>query len=270
MKKGTIYLRVFGKVSLQRFREDGYKIVSFDKKQYKLWKLLIFLIYYRDKCYGRSELYGMLWEEKMVENPSNSLKVLCHKLRNFLKDSGIISETEAAILSEPGYGYRWNHELPCLTDADIFKENYFKLKNMELPDVKEAQQYYENIRILYRGKFLNELSKEVWVIPHQMSFQNLYIQSSLTYARLQMENKNYLKAIEVLQSVIAYDYYNETAYLLTIRAYVEQKTYGNAMKLYRHVKEMFKKDLGVLFVCEELECMTENNDKEKNEPALQK
>ena len=35
MKKGTVYLRVFGKTSLQRFKEDGYRIVSFNKKQYK-------------------------------------------------------------------------------------------------------------------------------------------------------------------------------------------------------------------------------------------
>lgn len=257
MKKGTVYLRVFGKTSLQRFKEDGYRIVSFDKKQYKLWKLLVFLIYYRDKCYSKNELYEMLWDEKMVENPSNSLKVLCHKLRNFLRNSGIISDDETAILSEPGYGYRWNQDISCITDADIFKENYASLKNMESLDMKAARQYYGNIRVLYKGKFLNELSEEAWIIPHQMSFQNLYIQSSLTYARLQMESENYMKAIEILQSVIACDYYNEEAYLLTIHAYLAQKTYGNAMKLYRHVKEMFQEDLGVPFVCEELENMTE-------------
>lgn len=270
MKQGAICLRVFGKVSLQRLKKDGYKIVSFDKKQYKLWKLLFFLIYYRDKCYNKNELCDMLWNEKMVENPSNSLKVLCHKLRNFLKNSGIISEDEIAILSEPGYGYRWNQEISCFTDAEILKENYVKLKMLDSLEVKAAQQYYENIRVLYRGGFLNEFSEEAWIIPHQMSFQNIYIQSSLMYVRLQMETENYLEAIEILHNIIACDYYNETAYLLMIHAYLKQKTYGNAMKLYRHVKELFKENLGVAFVCEELENIIENDDIEKNEPALQK
>ena len=145
---------VFGKTSLQRFKEDGYRIVSFDKKQYKLWKLLVFLIYYRDKCYSKNELYEMLWDEKMVENPSNSLKVLCHKLRNFLRNSGIISAEETAILSEPGYGYRWNQDIPCITDADIFKENYASLKNMEsLPVITTMKRHiYSRFTLIWHKR----------------------------------------------------------------------------------------------------------------------
>lgn len=50
----------------------------------------------------------------------------------------IISAEETAILSEPGYGYRWNSGHSQYYRADIFKENYASLKNMESLDMKAA------------------------------------------------------------------------------------------------------------------------------------
>jgi len=112
--------------------------------------------------------------------------------------------------------------------------------------VSQAEEFFEKFRYYFSGGNGDSFGARIWLpleSGHSMYYRCRYFQRELR------QSKEY--------GIIACDYYNEEAYLLTIHAYLAQKTYGNAMKLYRHVKELFQEELGVPFVCEELENMTE-------------
>ena len=48
MEKGTIYLKLFGKLSLVFYKGEELVEITSDTKQNKMWKLLAFLIWQQE------------------------------------------------------------------------------------------------------------------------------------------------------------------------------------------------------------------------------
>ena len=249
MEKGTIYLKLFGKLSLVFYKGEELVEITSDTKQNKMWKLLAFLICNRNVYYSKYKLYELLWDEKMVDDPANSLKVLSHKLRNFLKKEGIIPPGKKALVLEQGV-YHWNKEIPCYTDADVLEDNDFKLRTAKDLNLTEEEKAvcYDKILAIYKGRFLNEFSEDWWVMPIQLRHQNIFIQNALDYATLQLKKKNYGHVIEIAQRVLECDTYNQNAYVMLIKAFAEQNSYGNAVQVFRYATDIFHKEFGMPFM----------------------
>ena len=82
MQDQIIYVTMFNNFTM------NYNNIILGKDQMKskkLFKLLVYLLYYHQRFISSEELIDILWYEDEVENPIAALKNLIYRLRTLLK-----------------------------------------------------------------------------------------------------------------------------------------------------------------------------------------
>ena len=174
MEMATEALRVcmFGEFSLSL---NGQTINDSDNRSKKIWLLLAYMIYFRNRGISQEELIELLWgDEESSSNPINALKTMFHRTRNMLDRLG--AGTGHTLIVRRQGDYTWNPDLPCSFDVDEFDAGCQKAKSAS--DDEARIEAYLRVLPLYRGDFLPKLASCPWVVPINAYFHNLYIQSS--------------------------------------------------------------------------------------------
>ena len=107
MEHRRIEIQMLGEFSLSC---GGMKINDTQSRSYKLWLLLAYLAYHRNRSVSREELLDVLWgDESENANPLGALKTLVHRARAVLNQLYPDAGNEV-LINEKG-GCRWNPEL---------------------------------------------------------------------------------------------------------------------------------------------------------------
>ena len=101
-------------------RLNGQEINDNDNRSKKVWLLLAYMIYFRNRSITQSELVHLLWsEDEGSSNPTNALKTMFHRVRAML-DQLAPSAGHTLIIRKEG-SYAWNTEIPFRFDLDEFE-----------------------------------------------------------------------------------------------------------------------------------------------------
>ena len=82
MEIPDLQVRMLGGFSI---RLGGKEINDSDNRSRKVWLLMAYMIYCRNRSISQEELADLLWgEEERSSNPINALKTMFHRVRSLL------------------------------------------------------------------------------------------------------------------------------------------------------------------------------------------
>ena len=97
--------------------EEEHLLASNKEKNGKIWNLLAYLIFNRNRALSPAELPELLCRDEKIEDPVNTVKNLVYRLRKQLQDYGL--EGNYCILQQGGT-YGWNPAVPLQLDLEDF------------------------------------------------------------------------------------------------------------------------------------------------------
>ena len=228
--------KMFGNFSLQM---NEVIISDTDTRSKKVWILLAYLLYKRDRIVSRRELIQLLWGNTEISNPENTLKITFYRLRTLLNQLWPSAGHELILFQEGGY--RWNPEVPLSIDIEHFDTLYRQKES----DENKRLSLLSEILEIYEGDFLSNLSAESWVIPVAAHYHNLYIDAVLEAIPLLAAQKNHLRIKELCKKAMIVEPYHETLYLYMMKALVESNDSSAALKIYEELTKRLSNDFGI-------------------------
>lgn len=229
----TLHITMFGDFSIQMNQNI---ISNTDNRSKKVWSLLAYLIYHRERTIKQSELIDILWSDsEKSTNPFGALKTLLYRTRVEL-DKLYDGAGHQLILCN-GDGYSWNKEVPITLDYDFFEKI-----NTTFYDLERSIHLLK----LYKGDFLARLSSELWVLPISTHFHNSFIHHLQTLVPQMLEQGRFSEAIQFCQTAANIEPYNEDIHALYMQSYIASGNPKKAIDIYHKLSVSLLSDLGVI------------------------
>jgi DNA-binding SARP family transcriptional activator len=150
--------------------QDGRIILEGPLKTSKVFQLLQYFLAHRSRSFTKEHLIELLYGDEFVDNPTNALKIIVHRLRKQILTLGL-PEMDYIINNNGKYG--WNPEVPCQVDIEVFEQTMKKALHPGLPEEESLKLMLEAIH-LYRGPFLGSSLSESWMIPLRVRYEEAY------------------------------------------------------------------------------------------------
>lgn len=234
----TIRVRMLGGFSLW---EEEHLLASNKEKNGKIWNLLAYLIFNRNRALSPAELPELLCRDEKIEDPVNTVKNLVYRLRKQLQDYGL--EGNYCILQQGGT-YGWNPAVPLQLDLEDFVWLY-RQANQENMDREKALDLYFRAAELYEGSFLPNLVYEEWTISHRVYFHRLYINCLKEASAICRTPHERLEMIGFCEKAIAIDSVDEEIYRIYIELLLAQDRITDARSAYEIIVNRLYRELGI-------------------------
>ena len=240
MSESGVYVQMFGTFSLSA---GDAQIDDSTNRSLKVWLLLAYLIYHRNRVVTQEELVDLLWgEDNDSANPLGALKTTLHRVRTTL-DTLFPSAGHDLIVRRNG-AYAWTDEIKTEVDILLFEDLYHQASNQS--DANARLELLLNALSLYQGNFLSKLSSKTWVIPISAYYHNLYIRIVLETLPLLVADKRFSEAAELCQTALQVSPYDETLYQHLMQALLAQGDQKGAVAAYEKMRETLLSNLGVM------------------------
>lgn len=208
----------------------------------KIWLLLAYMIYHRNRLIPPQELMDFLWQdEDHSANPGNALKAMFHRLRNMLDELAPGAGKE--LILHRGGTYLWNNDIPLTLDIEEFDRLCGEGSALE----GEARlQCWREAVDLYNGNFLDKMSAEPWVAPIAARYAALYSETVLTLLPMLEEREKWAEAVALSRKALEQDPYREELYRFLIRGLIRQEEKREAVHVYEHMSELLLSHSGLM------------------------
>lgn len=233
-----IDIRMLGRFSISQGQlsiSDSYN------RTHQLWNLLEYLIAFRSKTVSQEELITVLWPDESSENPANALKNLIYRIRTTFSGYGFPFARDM-ILFHRG-SYHWNNSLDCVVDVEEFDR--LIAEGTAAGSAERKLGCFMEAIALYEGDFLPGSSCEEWVISLSACYRSKYFSCAFETMNLLMERKAYEEVRRIAEKAIVVDPFEEHAHAYLIRTLIQQDKQSQALDHYRHVTDLFYRELGV-------------------------
>ncbi len=219
---------------------NGASVSDSSNRSKKVWSLLAYLIYNRQRAVKPQELIELLWGNDIsTENPAGALKTLLFRARaeldNLYKGAGkdlIIFKNE---------GYLWSDAFDTELDCEVFDRLV-----MEINENEEARlECTLKLLSLYRGTFLEKFSSEFWAMPIVTHYHNTYLETVSKNIPLLSENGYYKEIEKFCVLATEADPFNEELHRIYMQNCVEQDNKKKALTIYRELSNRLLSELGV-------------------------
>lgn len=214
--------------------------VVFQKRLIRLFKY--FLVHNEIKLLPENIIED-LWGSDDFKNPINLLRTQISRLRTMIDYDKFDIEPFFTIKYVNGY-YIFKLDENCLVDFIEFEKAFDKdvlsLKNQ----IQGALLDYREMLLLYKGKFLEELDEEDWLIPIRSRFGRLYIRAISCYIDYLKEQGMYTEIVSICEIAIKIKPYNEMINLNFMEALVKLNQESYALIHYDFFTRKLYNDLG--------------------------
>lgn len=207
----------------------------------KLKTILTCLILNRDRELSRNELIGDFYDDECGSDPVSALKMQIMRIRQALRPA--FHDGWQPIISRRGT-YRWNPEIPCTVDAEIF-ENLCQRAADSSMNTEERRDLYRKAMSFYTGDVALERDELHWSGMLWQRYRNCFITAAESYAELLLEQGDDALTEAVCMRGIACDPVNECLCVCLIQALLRQQRYGEARNCYRGITASLQQDMGV-------------------------
>ena len=238
MEPVKLRVQMLGDFSLSA---GGNQISDTEGRSHKVWLLLAYMIYHRDRAVSQEELVEMLWgKEPRSSNPTSALKTTFHRVRSLL-DQLWPNAGHHLILRQDG-GYCWNTGISMSVDADEFE----KLCRNEHADEAALERELLDALELYRGDFLSRLDSDTWVLSITAYYHNLYLDALLKVMPILFEHGRYREMERLCREALVLEPTHEGIYRYLMRAMLELGDAKAAMTLYEELSKRLFSEFGVM------------------------
>lgn len=239
MEDRQLSVRMLGGFSITL---NGKSIDDSENRSKKVWLLLAYMIYYRNRAIMQEELTDLLWgHEESSANPANALKTMFHRVRSMLDQLGE-GMGHTLIVRRRG-GYAWNNDIPMFFDVDEFEAHYKCAQ--QLQGTQQLAEYAKCIE-LYQSDFLSKLSNEVWVLPIAIDLRKMHTDAVEQSLQLLEQMGQQEQAIELAGRAIKIEPYDENLYRHLMRNLIEIKDQRGAVAVYEEMSALFFDNFGVM------------------------
>ncbi len=239
MNSDTIYVNMLGNCTISY---NNNSIDSNSLRSKKIWSLLQYLIFYRNRDIPSDELLRLVYAENGSANPSNALKTLIHRCRSAL-DSLEYTSGKSMLLQKDG-SYQWDNAIDISVDTDMFEVLYNKYLSLPAGDSLRFTACMEAID-LYKGDFLSSSDIEPWIIPIREYYRSRYLYLVHEAIELLMAKRSYEYASALCRSSIKIDPYDESLYYNLMQSMVKLGQTQEALTQYEETTKLFYSRFGV-------------------------
>lgn len=235
-----IIVNTLGAFSLRMGEKE---ITDDDNRSRRVWLLLAYMLYYRDRIVSQEELVDLLWGEgERSSNPANALKTMFYRLRAMLEQLSLV-KGRTLILRREG-GYIWNNSVPVALDTEEFERVY----NTAVAEDNEERRLEIELGALdiYQGDFLPKLSSEPWVVPIAAYFHNLYLTILMDSIQLLEARGRYTEVELICRRGVEVEPHKEEIYQHLMQALNLQSKQHAAIRVYEEMSQLLYKNFGVL------------------------
>ena len=227
MNVNSLWVRMMGELSMN-WEENS---VSGGRSR-KVWLLIAFLIWNRERTVSEKELIQLIWQEEGM-NQSNALKTLFHRARAALEPLAL---PHRAILRREG-GWSWNPRIPVTVDA----EEFVRL-------LRTAEGLEDRLRALelYRGPFLPQLRGRPWREDMASRLQEAYLETVLEVLPCLLRQKRWTETVELCRAAAEESPLSETVYEAWMEALLALEKQEEAVSVYETLRESTLSQLGTL------------------------
>ena len=218
------------------------KVDDSSNRSKKIWLLLAYLIYNRDRMVSQEELIQLLWnDDEENDNPNGALKTAFWRARQMLEPLSPSIGKEAII--RKGGGCRWNPAIKTELDTDLFEDLYRAGAASENPE-ERLEKLYSAV-MMYEGCFLNKMNMETWVSPIAAYYHHVY-SNALAETLPLLEKQGRMQEIENLcQRALQEDPYNELLHQYYLRSIANRGEYTRAAAVYEELRDLLYTNLGI-------------------------
>ncbi len=228
-------VNMFGDFSIY----EGEKHISCkENRSRKVWSLIAYLIYNRERVISPKELIDVIWSEEDKDiNYNGALKTLLYRARAELDNLNDGFGKRCILFN--GEGYSWNNEISVFVDCEDFESVAVNIETRSLDDIIRVMKYFQR-------DFLDCISTEFWVMPIATYFRNLFIDSLRTIVPSLIEKFFYDEALEFCQVAVNVEPYNEEVYQLYMKVCISCGMLKKAAGIYQRLSEKLISELGVI------------------------
>jgi DNA-binding SARP family transcriptional activator len=224
-------------------RRDNMTIDDGDNRSRKVWLLLAYMIYCRNRCISQDELVQLLWgDSENSVNPVNALKTMFHRVRSMLDQLG--DSCGHTLIIRTGGTYAWNPDASFSYDVDEFEALCKEGSSVE--DKSAQLEIYLKALAFYQGDFLPKLSSEPWVIPVSAYFHNLFMQTVRQTLPLLEERGDLREAISLCRKAVEVEPYDEEIYQHLMRDLLLSGEQQSVIKVYEDMSDLLFSNFGIL------------------------
>lgn len=200
----------------------------------KAWELL-FLLLEENKPLRKETIIDLLWPDLPFGQADNLFRTTFHRLRKAVSPDWIIREGNLYSL-KVSYWYDVDHfrKLAALGDKlSIHKETK-----------AQALEAYQAANRLYTGNFLDALYSD-WAVERQEALNNLWLQTLLKQAELELELGHPEQALATVDICLAQDKCNDATTLLQLRIYRQMRNPSLLTESYQAYCQNLKKEFNL-------------------------
>ena len=240
MEKNSLSVQMLGCFSLN---QNGRVVSDSSNRSKKVWLLLAYMIYNRNRAISQSELISLLWGGETVSaNPVNALKTMFHRLRTML--DGLDSSAGHSLIIRREGSYAWNPAVPFQFDLKEFSDLCMAGMAAESDEVR-LEKYLAALK-LYQGDFLPKLSSESWVAPISAHFHNLYLRMARETLDLLESQDRLQEAVAVGRRAVEIDPYDESLYQHLMRDLLKQGDHKGVVAVYQTMSDLLFSNFGIM------------------------
>lgn len=201
--------------------------------------ILAYLLYHRGELVSAEELISIIWKQEKNDNPSGAVRTAIHRARAMLSE--LTQDPSVQFLLSKNGGYMWNPDAAMSVDTDVFEQ--LALRAEELGNDPEACLAALE---LYEGKFLPMQSSEMWVMPIQTYYHNLY--ESLIHRLIPAleQDGRYSTGIEICRKALQIDPYSESVCQHLMRLYLLEGDRQEVVRLYEELSKILLSTFGIM------------------------
>lgn len=231
-----LQIQVLGKFTLRY----GETVISDeDDRSRKVWAVLAYLIYHREKIISQQELVDLCWgEDTRSSDPHNALKSVIHRIRATLDK--LQEGLGRTLLRRKAGCYIWNTDVPLEVDAEVFDTLCSRGAALEGDERLEA---YQQALALYSNDILPKLSSELWLVPITTYYHQRYVQTAEESIQLLEEQDRLQEAILLARQAVRIEPYQERLYAQLIRTLLKMGNQKGAIAVYEEMSELPKRSL---------------------------
>ena len=236
MKQEILKVQMLGQFTLTY----GDRQIGCNSNRSKLiWNILAYLLCHRGELVSSEELISIIWKQEKNDNPASAMRTAIHRARTMLAD--LTEDPSLQLLISRNGGYMWNPEANVSVDVEEFSRLAAAV-NAEGDTLDACMAALA----LYEGKFLPMQASEIWVMPVQAYYHNVY-ESLLDRVLPVLEKENRgLEGIAICNKALQIDPYSEKIYQYLMRFLLTADERQEVIRVYEEMSKLLLSTFGIM------------------------
>jgi DNA-binding SARP family transcriptional activator len=200
--------------------------------------LLAYLLFNHSKPVHKQRIIDRFWPDSTHDAARNCLNSTVFGLRRAFND---IAPNQPTIIFQNEH-YAIHSDWRVETDADAFQWHWRNAREIERTQgLKAALPHFTSLIALHKDDFLVNFPNIEWALGERDTFRERFLQVLQHVADFNLNEKNYVAAIEYYQEILKTDDCLEEIHCKLMTCYTALKMKDRAMRQYKKCVDTLKK-----------------------------